>query len=154
MEQHDNITLPQDAQVESGGISSIEMPVRWGDLDALNHVNNTLYFRYLEEARVRCFTEAGVGVAGSGRDFVLAHTSCDFLRPVHWPATIQIRMRLSRFGRSSVEFDAELHVLGDTGGPCARARSVIVGTRSETGRSEPWTSEERENLLRVFGAAE
>jgi len=129
-----------------------EMPVRWGDLDALNHVNNTVFFRYMEEARVRCFSIAGVGAPGSGRDFVLAHSACDFLRPILWPATVQIVMRLTRLGRSSLEHEAEIHVLGDSEGPCARARNIVVGISTETGRSAPWTPEEIQGITRTLGA--
>ena len=38
--------------VDSGAGATFDIAVRWGDLDAMNHVNNTVYFRYIEEARV------------------------------------------------------------------------------------------------------
>ena len=146
MELQDNESAPENEGFR------IEIPVRWGDLDALNHVNNTLYFRYMEEARVQCFGAAGVGAPGSGRDFVLAHSACDFLRPILWPATVVITMRLTRLGRSSLEHEAEIHVLGDEGEPFARARNIVVGISTETGRSSPWTPEEVQGLKRVFNA--
>ena len=149
MEQHANELTPRAV-----GSFRLEMPVRWGDLDALNHVNNTVYFRYMEEARVQCFKSALIGEPGSDRDFVLAHTSCDFLRPILWPATVRVDMRLLRLGRSSLETEAEIHVVGDDGGPCARARNVIVGVSMQTGRSAPWTPEEAERLNRAFGVRE
>jgi acyl-CoA thioester hydrolase len=44
------------------------MPLRWGDMDAMGHVNNTVYFRYLEQARIELFEMLGFRPrrAGSG----------------------------------------------------------------------------------------
>lgn len=146
-----DLRLRLNEQARSGGqgVYPFEMAVRWGDLDALNHVNNTVYFRYMEEARVSCARSCGIGVAGSGRDIVLAKVSCDFLRPVLWPATVQIDTRLRNIGRSSIEFDVEMSVKGEEGG-CARASTVIVGVDTATGRSSPWTQAELEGVSRVF----
>src|SRR3546814_5194514 len=87
-----------------GGVFRYAMPVRWGDLDALNHVNNTVYFRFLEEARVRLFAQAGITLP-SDRVMVLAHVSCDFLKPILYPATVVVSQVLTRVGRSSMDMD-------------------------------------------------
>ena len=142
----------EPAQTRTGGSFRIEMPVRWGDLDALNHVNNTVYFRYMEEARVQFARACGIGVAGSRRNIVLASVSCDFLRPILWPATVLIEIRLHKTGRSSMEFDVEMSVEGEEG-LCARARNVIVGVDAETARSSPWTQAELEGMEKVFAAS-
>lgn len=139
------------ASALTGGYQ-FEMPVRWGDQDALNHVNNTVYFRYMEEARVHCARACGIGGPDSSRDIVLAHASCDFLRPVLWPATLLIHTTVARVGRSSLEFQVEISVKGQEG-VCARARNVIVGISRETGRASPWTPAELEGLARVFSGA-
>ena len=133
-----------------GGRASCEIAVRWGDQDALNHVNNAVYFRYLEEARVQVMREGGVGVLGPHRNIVLARTGCDFMRPIVWPATVRIEMELTRIGRSSLEYQAEIFVRGDDSGPYARAQAVIVGTDARTARSAPWTAEELQGMAHVF----
>jgi len=138
------------AQALTGKRFRFEMPVRWGDLDALNHVNNTVYFRYMEEARVYSLRVSGVGVLKKNRHIVLAHTSCDFLRPIVWPANLLIDMRLERVGRSSLEYHTEISMKDDGGGPCLRARNIIVGTDSETGRASPWTQAELQGMAEVF----
>ena len=130
----------------------VEVPVRWGDLDALNHVNNTVYFRYMEEARVTCMRACGIGGATSPRHLVVAHVSCDFLRPVLWPATVLVDTRITKLGRSSIEFQVEIHIKGDDNGACARSRTVIVGVDADTGRSMAWTETELQSIDRVFGS--
>jgi Predicted thioesterase len=140
------------AQQLIGRRASCEMPVRWGDQDALNHVNNAVYFRYLEEARVQVLRQGSIGILSAHRNIVLARTGCDFLRPIVWPATLRIDMKLVRVGRSSLEYQAEIHVQGDDSGPYARADAVIVGTDARTGRSSPWTSEELQGMAQVFAS--
>ncbi|MBB5216802.1 acyl-CoA thioesterase [Parapusillimonas granuli] len=125
------------------------IPVRWGDLDAMDHVNNTVYFRYFEEARVRLL--AGAGVFGdAGRGAVLAQTSCDFLKPVQYPATVVIRQGLVRIGRSSLEAEVVLELDGEPGVAYARGRYVVVGSSRETGKSMPWTEAEIRRLEQIF----
>src|SRR5690606_32747380 len=86
--------------------------VRWGDLDALNHVNNTVYFRFFEEARVKLLAEAGIS-ADHSRGSVLAQTSCDFIKPVLYPATVIVRQSLLRIGRSSLAVEVVLECESD-----------------------------------------
>ena len=60
-----------------GDTHQVDLPLRWGDSDALNHLNNTLYFRLMEEARMRILYDAGFELpANDGA--ILAHASCDF----------------------------------------------------------------------------
>lgn len=141
--------LNEKAQAGAGRVLRIEMPVRWGDLDKLNHVNNTVYFRYMEEARMNFAAACGMGVEGSNRDFVLASVSCDFLRPIFWPATVLVDLRLIKVGNTSVEFETEISVKGEDA-CCARARNIIVGVDADTGRPSPWRQTELEQFARVL----
>ena len=121
--------------------------LRWGDQDALNHVNNTLYFRYLEETRIRLFEQAGI-VLPSARVMVLAHASLDFLKPMLYPATAVVVMKLTRVGRSSIEFDVLIECEHEPGVAYAKGREVLVGTDAASGRSLPWTGQELAALAR------
>jgi acyl-CoA thioester hydrolase len=129
------------------------IPVRWGDLDALNHVNNTVYFRYFEEARVQVFTRAEI-YEGDTRGTVLAHTACDFIKPVLYPATVVIRQRLLRIGRSSLEVEAVLECEHEPGVVYARGRYIVVGASKLSGKSVPWTEHDIKQLERVFSGKE
>lgn len=131
-----------------GGVFRHVMPMRWGDLDALNHVNNTLYFRYFEDARMRLFSMAGI--ESSTRIGVLAHASCDFLKPLHYPATLIVKLVLARLGRSSLDMDTIIETEGEPGVIHARGKSIMVGADPASGRSSPWTPDEAARLVSCF----
>ncbi len=137
-----------------GGVFQCVIPVRWGDLDALNHVNNAVYFRYFEEARIQLFRQAGI-VLPSARNGVLAHASCDFLRPVLYPANVVIRLVLLRVGRSSMDLETLVECQDTPGVVYAKGKNVMVAVDAASGRSSPWTTEELAKFSRCFitGAA-
>lgn len=141
---------PSDTQHLSGTFET-QIDIRWGDLDALRHVNNAVYFSYFEEARVRLFTEMGLD-GTQGRYGVLAHASCDFLKPLLYPARIVVGMRLLRIGRSSLELECWIADAKDARGLHARGRSVLVCADGATGRPVPWTAADRQALVRCFSA--
>ena len=56
-------------------IHTMTVPIRWGDMDAMGHVNNTLYFRYMEIARLQWMFEAGVPANPQGEWPVIVNAS-------------------------------------------------------------------------------
>ncbi|MCX5592202.1 acyl-CoA thioesterase [Alcaligenes endophyticus] len=118
--------------------------VRWGDLDALNHVNNSVYFRYIEEARVQLMQHMGLTLP-SDYGAVLAHTALDFLRPLLYPASIRVIIELVRIGRSSLELNVYVQDAADETIVYARGKNVLVAT-DRHGVSRPWMSREIEAL--------
>lgn len=139
-----------DIQMPSG-VFEIRIDVRWGDMDALRHVNNTAYFRYFEEARVSLFSALNMDPA-RGCEGVLVHASCDFLKPLLYPARIVVRMALQRVGRTSIEMDSWIAADADAQMLYAKGRSVLVCTDGATGRPAPWTEADRQMLSRCFSA--
>ncbi|MYN13626.1 acyl-CoA thioesterase [Pusillimonas sp. TS35] len=123
-------------------VRKFAMPVRWGDLDALRHVNNTVYFRFFEEARVRFMDEVRAQT-GIYKAFVLAHTECDFMRPLHYPVTVVVQQALLRIGGSSLLFEAVIEREDQPGVACAIGRYTIVGVDGATQRPQPWSDAER-----------
>lgn len=132
-----------------GGAFRCALPIRWGDQDAQNHVNNTLYFRYFEEARVQLFQLAGIALP-STKVGILAHTSCDFLKPLTYPATIVVSQTLAKMGQSSMAVDTLIEREDEPGVPYAKGKYVIVGVDAATGKSSPWTDTERAQFARFF----
>jgi acyl-CoA thioester hydrolase len=71
---------------------SLEQEVIWGDMDAFGHVNNTVYFRYFEDARMAFFECCGANEhkAKTRIGPILASTQCDFRAPLSYPDHIRI----------------------------------------------------------------
>jgi acyl-CoA thioester hydrolase len=93
----------------------MRLPIRWGDMDMMGHVNNTVYFRYIESARIAWLEEAG-GVpdpAGIGPVIVNAH--CSFLKQLKYPGEIEVSTYVSPPGRSSFEVSHEIRLVGPDG---------------------------------------
>ena len=66
--------------------------VVWGEMDAFQHVNNTVFFRYFESVRIALFESIGYldWMQENGSGPILASTSCRFRRPLVWPDDIEI----------------------------------------------------------------
>lgn len=73
----------------------IDLPVLWGDMDAFQHVNNVMYFRYFESPRVAYADRIDFYQIqqATGIGPILAATSCDFIRPLRYPDSIQVGCR-------------------------------------------------------------
>lgn len=85
----------------------IEIPVAWGEMDAFQHVNNIVYFRYFESARIvylkrieslRTMQDTGIGP-------ILAEIHCRFKLPVTFPDTVSAGVRVSRLGEDHFIMD-------------------------------------------------
>src|SRR5688572_33019342 len=83
--------------------------IRWGDMDAMGHVNNTVYFRFMEQARIAWF-EALVppGTAWRTNGIVIVNASCNFKRALNYPGTLEVKVLVGAPGGSSVPTFYEL----------------------------------------------
>ena len=83
----------------------ITWPVQWGDQDAFGHVNNLIYFRWMESARIEYFGRAGIQSAAAqhGTGPILASIKCDFRRQLIYPDTVLISASVASFGRTSMK---------------------------------------------------
>jgi acyl-CoA thioester hydrolase len=115
--------------------------VRWRDMDAFKHVNNAVYLTYFEEMRDEWFLE----VLGNGlllNDFVLARCAVDYRSPVtQEDGHIDVELRLTRVGRSSVTTAERITVPARGGALAAECEAVLVHYDWDTGKSKPLTEE-------------
>ena len=72
-------------------VHEMRIPVRWGDLDAMGHVNNTVYFRYFETLRIDWLTRVRALPNPEGVGPVMANGFCNFVRQIEFPGEIVAR---------------------------------------------------------------
>jgi acyl-CoA thioester hydrolase len=109
--------------------------IRWGDMDAFGHVNNTNYFRYMEQARIEWLYAQAKAIDYAGNDrSVIVNASCNFLLPLVYPAEIEVLMYLGLPGRSSVNSYYEILAAGKR---YADGAAKIVWIDRVSGRSMP-----------------
>ena len=113
-----------------------KMPIRWGDMDAYGHINNTVYFRYMEQARVEWIEEMQVPVRPGGDGPVIINASCTFLIPMNYPGMVEVRTFIGAIGRSSCETFAEMRLEGDER-IYAEGAAKVVWMNMESGKSIP-----------------
>ena len=80
----------------------VPMPVRWGDLDAFNHVNNARYLTFLEQARIEWFETIGEPWVTDEYAPVLVSSLLNYKRPIEYPASVFVELFTERLGTSSV----------------------------------------------------
>ncbi len=114
------------------------IPLRWGDLDAMNHLNNTLYFRLMEEARISWFREHGMHFLAGHDGPILAHASCDFVKPMEYPCAAFVTHTVTRLGRSSLDVDVTIEGDEDPRVLYAKGKNVLVWVDQAKGGSAPW----------------
>ena len=84
-------------------VHTMRMPIRWGDMDAMGHVNNTVYFRYLEVCRIDWFGSIGCQVNPQGEGPVIVNAFCNFIRQLEYPGDVLARHYVCNPGRSSLD---------------------------------------------------
>ena len=103
------------------------IPVLWGDEDAFGHVNNLVYLRWCETARVEYLLRAGMWIdlppAGTGP--ILASLKCDYKAQLTYPDTVDVGTRVGAIGNSSMRME-HIVVSRNLGGVAAVVDSTLV----------------------------
>ena len=84
-------------------VHTMRQAIRWGDMDVLGHVNNTIYFRYLEIIRLDWIAQRGMKLGPEGEGFLIINAFCTFHQQLEYPGDVLGRMYVSNVGRSSLE---------------------------------------------------
>ncbi len=84
-------------------VHEMAIPIRWGDMDAMGHVNNASYFRYFETIRIEWMHSIGAGPTPDGEGPVIVNAFCNFIRQLEYPGTVLARHYVANPGRSSFD---------------------------------------------------
>lgn len=91
-------------------VHTLDIPVRWVDMDAYHHVNNSVYFTYFEQTRIDWWYKIKPPEFDHHLEgHVVIHANCTFLKPINYPDTITVKLYVSPPGRSSYEFFYEIY---------------------------------------------
>ena len=125
--------------------------VRWGDMDAMGHVNNARFFTYCESARIRYFSEVALEPVEAAPTAPLVVTAgCTFRRQVRFPASLEVGVRCARLGRTS--FELAYGIFPAQGEEAvADGSSVVVWTEVASGRPVPLPAELRRRIGALDG---
>ncbi len=131
---------------------TLTLPVRWGDLDAFQHVNNTVFFVYFESARIAYFDKLGYRqqLEETGMGPILAETSCRFRRPLRYPDTITVGAKVTDVGED--RFSMEYRIWSDEWqGIAAKGTGLIVSYDYRNERRGPLPEVIRERIAALEG---
>jgi len=113
------------------------IPIRWGDMDAMGHVNNTVYFRYLEIIRVQWLHEVGGAPDPAGQGPVIVNAFCNFLRQLEYPGDILAKHYVANLGRTSFDTFITLERTDQPGVIYAEGGATTVWVDFPLGKSMP-----------------
>ncbi len=106
---------------------SVEIPVQWGELDALGHVNHTRFLVWMETARMSLFEQVGLAWENQPEmGPILAQLEVDYRAPIHFPSTVKSAVCVARIGRTSFVLEYMLTDVKAPDMPVCTGRTVIV----------------------------
>ncbi|MGM0839502.1 MAG: acyl-CoA thioesterase [Bacillota bacterium] len=106
-------------------METITVTSRFCETDALGHINNTTYFVYLEEARIKFFQSLGFEMDVKDWRFILASTKCDFVAQGYFNQELKITTYLSKIGSKSFQLEHDI-LCANTHQLIAKGNAVIV----------------------------
>ena len=122
---------------------SIDIAVRWRDMDAFNHVNNASYLGYIEEARVAWFKTLSEDWVSESAAPILAAVTLNYRRPANWPETMRVELFAERVGNKSLTLGHRIHSVIEPGVLYADGNTVMVWVDTQ-GQSVPLPQRVRE----------
>ena len=130
---------------------SYPVEVRFGDIDALGHLNHAKYLTFMEQARYKYMEHIGLwrvadGFGSLGQ--IVAHVACDYKRPAQLGQVVVVAARVSRLGTKSISMEFQLTVAGEE---VALGRSVQVAYDYQAGQSIPLPEAWRDQVRQFEG---
>ena len=134
--------IPEQKQL----VHSMTMLIRWGDMDVMGHVNNTIYFRFMEIIRLEWLRETGVPANPEGLGPVIVNAFCNFQTELRYPGEVLARLYTTDVGRSSFDTYTLLSRTDDPDTIYASGGSRVVWVDFPRRKSAPLPDKLRELL--------
>lgn len=136
MSAHSSGTAGTETGATDTPLFVASLGVRWRDLDAFNHVNNSNFLTYLEEARLQWLQHVRDWFSEDAMP-VLAASELQYRRPIAWPAALHIELRCTRLGSSSMTIRHRIVDATDAGVLYCDGHVVMVWMNPATGKAMP-----------------
>ena len=113
------------------------IPIRWGDMDAMKHLNNTSYFRYLETCRIDWMHSINAVPKVDGEGPVIVNAFCNFYKQLEYPGDVRIKMYVSDPGRTTFESWATMERVDQPGVIFAAGGATTIWVDFPTQKAAP-----------------
>ncbi len=117
--------------------NEVVIPMRWGDMDAMGHVNNTIYFRYMEIVRIDWFDRIGCAPDPQGEGPVIVNAFCTFQKQLEYPGSLLVKHFVCNPGRTSIDSYTTIERTDQPGVIHAAGGATIVWTNFPAQKSAP-----------------
>ena len=132
----------------------IQIPVAWGEMDAFQHVNNIVYFRYFESARIAYLERMGFLeiMEQTGVGPILAATNCRFRKALTYPDTLSVGARVAEIGadRLTMRYRVVSHKLQAV---AAEGEGTLVAYDYQAGRKTTLPDAIRQRIESIEGSS-
>ena len=142
------MTISTESEFRATYPAIVSIPVHWGEQDGFGHVNNAVFIRWFESARIEHMNLIEVELTTEGVGPILAAVSCDFRLQVKYPDTVLSGARIVRIGNSSLKIE---HAIFSTAQSAvvAEGDSTVVMFDYEKQKSSPICDEKLALIERV-----
>lgn len=130
---------------------TIEIPVAWGEMDALRHVNNVAYLRYVESARIAYFEGTRMSPEALGAGPILARQTIHYKRPLTYPDTLEVSVTITKIGTTSLV--NAYRIVSARHGLAAEAETVCVWFDYKNGTKIPIDGRLRDAIYALEASA-
>ena len=130
---------------------STEIKVNWGDMDALGHVNHSVYAKWMETVRMMYFSEIGMMNLYNDSNIgpILARIEIDYELPITFPDVVTVSTSVSRIGNSSFDMRYKIESLSNNGKSAATGSVVCVVLDYSSGMPHKIPLKLRESIARL-----
>ena len=116
------IALPEQRKL----VHDMVLSIRWGDMDAMGHVNNTVYFRYMETVRIEWMRAVECDPDPQGQGPVIVNAFCNFYRQLEYPGDVRVKLYVSDPGRTTFETWCTMERTDQPGVVCAEGGATTI----------------------------
>ncbi len=107
-------------------VHDMVITIRWGEMDAMGHLNNGTYFRYMEIARIDWMVAIGCQPDPRGEGPVIVNAFCNFYKQLQYPGDVRVKMYVSDPGRTTFESWCTMERVDAPGVICAAGGATTI----------------------------